>query len=213
MSEIGAALARELGPDRVAEDAATISAHQIDYWILAHLRQRQGRLDGAPACVVRPQSTAEVATTIRLAQRHGVAIVPYGGGSGVLGGAVPPAGAVVVDTRALPTLAGAVRIEELPTPAEPGWLAFLGRSMNTALNWLPGRTKLPIYQERRGQTAFDYFEARQALGGEMAVAIRDDGRGGILLSIAVPVASYKQVLGAILVSAPTDDLERRLRAV
>jgi alkyldihydroxyacetonephosphate synthase len=101
MSEIGTALARELGPDRVAEDAATLTAHQVDYWILAHLRARQGRLDGPPACVVRPQSTAEVAAAVRIAQRHGVAIVPYGGGSGVLGGAVPPAGSLVIDTRAM----------------------------------------------------------------------------------------------------------------
>ena len=77
MTEIGATLARELGPDRVAEDAATLAAHRTDYWILAHLRARQGRLAGGPACVVRPRSTAEVATTVRAAQRHGVAVVAY----------------------------------------------------------------------------------------------------------------------------------------
>jgi alkyldihydroxyacetonephosphate synthase len=94
---IGKALTRELGPDRVAEDAATLAAHQTDYWILAHLRARQGRLGAGPACVVRPQSTAEVATALRVAQRHGVAVVPYGSGSGVVGGATPPAGALVID--------------------------------------------------------------------------------------------------------------------
>src|SRR5207249_801670 len=78
MSEIGEALARELGRDRVAEDAATLAAHRTDYWILAHLRARQGRLAGGPACVVKPRSTAEVASAIRLAKRHGVPVVPYG---------------------------------------------------------------------------------------------------------------------------------------
>jgi len=104
MTEIGATLARELGPDRVAEDAPTLAAHRTDYWILAHLRARQGRLPGTPACVVRPRSTAEVATTVRTAQRHGVAVVPYGGGSGVVGGATPPAGALVVDLTAMDRL-------------------------------------------------------------------------------------------------------------
>ena len=104
MTEIGATLARELGPDRVAEDAATLAAHRTDYWILAHLRARQGRLAGGPACVVRPRSTAEVATTVRAAQRHGVAVVPYGGGSGVVGGATPPPGALVVDLTAMDQL-------------------------------------------------------------------------------------------------------------
>ena len=104
MTEIGATLARELGPDRVAEDAATLATHRTDYWILAHLRARQGRLPGAPSCVVRPRSTAEVATTVRAAQRHGVAVVPYGGGSGVVGGATPPAESLVVDLTAMDRL-------------------------------------------------------------------------------------------------------------
>ena len=34
-----------------------------------------------------------------LAQRHGTPVVPFGGGSGVVGGAVPPGGTIVVDTR------------------------------------------------------------------------------------------------------------------
>lgn len=104
MSQIGNALRSELGPDRVSEDAATLDAHRTDYWILAHLRARQGRLGAAPACVVHPRNTAEVATAVRAAQRHGVAVVPYGGGSGVLGGAVPPAGSLVIDLRLMDRL-------------------------------------------------------------------------------------------------------------
>jgi alkyldihydroxyacetonephosphate synthase len=104
MSQIADALRDELGADRVLEDAAALDAHRTDYWILAHLRARQGRLGAGPACIVRPRDTAEVATAMRAAQRHGVAVVPYGGGSGVLGGAVPPAGSLVIDLRAMDRL-------------------------------------------------------------------------------------------------------------
>jgi len=104
MSEIGDALARELGRDRVADDSAALAAHRTDYWILAHLRARQGRLGGGPACVVKPRSTAEVASAVRLAQRHGAAVVPYGAGSGVVGGATPPAGSLVIDLTAMDRL-------------------------------------------------------------------------------------------------------------
>jgi alkyldihydroxyacetonephosphate synthase len=104
MTEIGSALAKELGADRVAEDRATLDAHRTDYWILAQLRARQGRLGAGPACVVRPRTTAEVATTLRLAARHGAAVVPFGAGSGVVGGATPPAGSLVVDLRAMDRL-------------------------------------------------------------------------------------------------------------
>jgi alkyldihydroxyacetonephosphate synthase len=104
MSRIGEMLARELGADRVAEDAAALAAHRTDYWVLAHLRARQGRLAGGPACVVKPRSTEEVAAVIRTAGRAGVAVVPYGGGSGVVGGATPPEGSLVVDLTAMDRL-------------------------------------------------------------------------------------------------------------
>src|SRR5204862_1359960 len=48
--------------------------------------------------------TAEVAPTVRAGQRHGVAVGPYGGGSGVVGGATPPPGALVVDLTAMDRL-------------------------------------------------------------------------------------------------------------
>lgn len=104
MTTIGTALAEALGADRVAEDPESLAAHRLDYWFLAHLRNREGRLGAGPACIVSPRSTAEVATTLRTAQRLGTPVVPFGGGSGVLGGAVGPAGALVLDTRRLDRL-------------------------------------------------------------------------------------------------------------
>ena len=101
MTEIGKTLAATLGADRVAEDAATLAAHRTDYWILAQLRARQGRLGAGPACVVMPRSTAEVAAALRIAQDQGVAVVPFGAGSGVVGGATPPSGSLVIDLRAM----------------------------------------------------------------------------------------------------------------
>ncbi|HKA30923.1 MAG TPA: FAD-binding oxidoreductase, partial [Candidatus Binatia bacterium] len=159
MSQIGDALRRELGDDRVSEDAATLDAHRTDYWILAHLRARQGRLGAPPACVVRPRATAEVSAAVRTAQRQGVAVVPYGGGSGVLGGAVPPAGSVVIDLRAMDRL---LEIEEtsLLVRAEAG---LLGGDFERALG-------------ARGYTAGHYPQSieRATLGG--LVATRSAGQ-------------------------------------
>jgi FAD/FMN-containing dehydrogenase len=44
---------------------------------------------GAAECVVRPASTAEVAAVVRLCAQAGVAIVPQGGNTGLVGGSVP----------------------------------------------------------------------------------------------------------------------------
>lgn len=101
MTTITQALTAALGADRVADDAATRAAHAKDYWVVAHLRARQGRLGAGPTCVVKAQSTADVATAVRIAGEHGVPVVPYGGGSGVLGGAAAPEGSVAIDTTAM----------------------------------------------------------------------------------------------------------------
>ncbi len=159
MSQIGDALRSELGDDRVSENAAALDAHRTDYWILAHLRARQGRLGAPPACIVRPRATAEVAAAVRTAQRHGVAVVPYGGGSGVLGGAVPPAGSVVIDLRAMDRL---LEIEEtsLLASAQAG---MLGGDYERALG-------------ARGYTSGHYPQSieRATLGG--LVATRSAGQ-------------------------------------
>ena len=50
-----------------------------------------------PDVVVRPRTDAEIAAVLRAATEHGVAVVPRGGGSGVMGAAVPYHGGVVLD--------------------------------------------------------------------------------------------------------------------
>jgi alkyldihydroxyacetonephosphate synthase len=54
--------------------------------------------------VVTARTTEEIAATLRYANERGIAVVPYGGGSGVSGGVLPSAGAIVVDLRALDQL-------------------------------------------------------------------------------------------------------------
>ncbi len=137
MSQIGDALRSELGADRVLEDQEALDAHRTDYWILAHLRARQGRLGAGPACVVRPRSTVEVATAVRVAQRHGVAVVPYGGGSGVLGGAVPPAGSMVIDLCGMNRLL-ALDETALVASAEAGLLGGEYERLITARGYTTG---------------------------------------------------------------------------
>jgi len=57
-----------------------------------------------PDAVVRPADDGEVAATLRLASAAGVPVVPRGGGSGVMGAAVPYAGGIVVDLSAMDEL-------------------------------------------------------------------------------------------------------------
>jgi glycolate oxidase len=51
---------------------------------------------GAPDAVVLPRSTPEVQAVVRACRRAGVPIVPRGSGTGLIGGAMAPAGGVMV---------------------------------------------------------------------------------------------------------------------
>ena len=58
-----------------------------------------------------------------------------------------------------------------------------------------------MYRERAEQVAADYPEVLQALDGEPASALRVDRNDALVLSVAVPVQRYRQVLGAVMQTA------------
>ena len=90
--DLPAALARIVGPAHVLLDADVRAGYETD-WTGQH---------GAPAlAVVRPGSTAEVAAVLVACARAGVAVVPQGGNTGLVGGGVPGGGEVVLSTRRL----------------------------------------------------------------------------------------------------------------
>jgi FAD/FMN-containing dehydrogenase len=49
----------------------------------------RGSLVGQAAAVVRPATTDEVSKVVKLCHEHGIAIVPQGGNTGLMGGATP----------------------------------------------------------------------------------------------------------------------------
>jgi alkyldihydroxyacetonephosphate synthase len=83
-----------------------------------------------PAAVVHVTTDAEVAATLRFAGERGIPVVPRGGGSGVMGAAVPQTGAIVVDVSAMDSV---VEIDEasLTATVEAG---LNGRAFERALN-------------------------------------------------------------------------------
>jgi FAD/FMN-containing dehydrogenase len=57
-----------------------------------YVEEPRGRWQGQAGVIVAPASTEEVATTLRIAHAAGVGVVPYGGGTGLVGGQVMPEG-------------------------------------------------------------------------------------------------------------------------
>ncbi len=57
-----------------------------------YLEEPRGRYRGTGAILVRPRNTQQVADTVAAANAARVAVVPYGGGTGLVGGQVMPEG-------------------------------------------------------------------------------------------------------------------------
>jgi FAD/FMN-containing dehydrogenase len=70
----------------------------------SHATDWTGRFQGETPAVVRPADHTEVAAVVRACGDAGIALVPQGGKTGLVGGSVPLRGEVVVDLRRLTTL-------------------------------------------------------------------------------------------------------------
>ena len=73
------ALRAAIGPAQVLTDG-DLSAWELDW---------RKRFRGKALAVVRPGSTAEVATVVQLCRAHGTALVPQGGNTGLVGASTP----------------------------------------------------------------------------------------------------------------------------
>ena len=96
MSELASDLLERLraivGPAHVLTEPDVRAGYEVDW---------TGRFRGTTPAVVRPGSTDEVAAVVGLCAGDGVALVPQGGNTGLVGGGVPLAGEVVLSTRRL----------------------------------------------------------------------------------------------------------------
>jgi two-component system, OmpR family, sensor histidine kinase ChvG len=124
-------------------------------------------------------------------------------------------GNLVADSRVLRGPGGIVQIRELPPLQSRG---FIGRIADGVYDWIVGRlpshAEWPEYRDSATTKAADYPEVGRALGGDSGRAVRRDrSTGGLQLTVAVPVQRYKQVLGAVLLSVGSSDLEAAVRAV
>ena len=94
-------LTSALGPAQVAVDDASREARRHDYWMVSHVRDLAGTPADKPLCVVRPRDVADVQATLKIANATGTAVVPFGLGSGVVGGVIPGAEAILLDMGAM----------------------------------------------------------------------------------------------------------------
>jgi D-lactate dehydrogenase (cytochrome) len=101
-NELAARLRHALGDDRIVTDADGLEPF---------LHEERNLYRGAAKITVLPRSTEEVATAVRICAQAGVAVVPQGGNTGLVGGAVAGAGEVVISLKRMNRIIGVDAID------------------------------------------------------------------------------------------------------
>ncbi|GFH37433.1 FAD-binding oxidoreductase [Streptomyces pacificus] len=109
------------GPAQLRTDAESRIRHTRGKSTPDLLRIRAGEVDDIPAAVVLPAHHDEVLEVLRACAEHGLAVVPFGGGTSVVGGLAPETGHafVALDLRRLD---GLLSLDEVSRTAvlQPG---------------------------------------------------------------------------------------------
>lgn len=84
-----------LGPDNVLTDPSLVRSYASEW---------TGRFTGTADVVALPRNVAEVVAVVSTCAESATPVVPRGGGTGLVGGAMPESGWVVIDLRRLADL-------------------------------------------------------------------------------------------------------------
>ena len=151
-------LASIVGEQQVRTSFPDRLAYQNDCWPRGIILSRGRRLNHhLPSAIVQPESEEEVVEIVRWAAGEGVAVVPFGAGSGVCAGAVADSESIVVDLKRLDDLIE-IDADNRTVRAGPG---IIGMDLETYLNdagWTMGHYPSSLYCSSLG----GYLAARSA---------------------------------------------------
>jgi alkyldihydroxyacetonephosphate synthase len=101
MTNVVAKLAESIGPERVFTDPLKLDELSWDALSAGRLHPKHRPEVNPPLCAVAPACTEEVRRVVAIANAEKIPLTPYGGGSGLMGGALSVAPCIVVDLRAM----------------------------------------------------------------------------------------------------------------
>jgi len=120
-------------------------------------------------------------------------------------------GALVADSR---FLAGDKKLVEEPLPGinyQPGFQQKLLEGLHQFLDGFTQQIEAPAAIDYPGMRAPDFAEVSAALEGTQAVQLRTRADNQLAINIAVPVQRFRRVLGVILLTAQTGDIDLIVR--
>jgi len=92
-------LSNTVGTENTLTDPYDLDRYSGDAFSPSRAFSAENSFERLADVVVRPASTTEVSTVLKLANEFQTPVIPYGGGTGVMGGTVPTAGGIILDLQ------------------------------------------------------------------------------------------------------------------
>ncbi|MBU7017720.1 MAG: FAD-binding oxidoreductase [Theionarchaea archaeon] len=119
-----------MGKKNVSDREIDRLSYSKDYWPIALRWTLEGKVAALPDFIVWPENTQQISQLLVLANEEQIPVVPFGEGSGVLGGAVPVKGGIMVDMKKMSNIL-ALNDVNLTARVQPG---ITGMNLERTLN-------------------------------------------------------------------------------
>ncbi len=117
-------------------------------------------------------------------------------------------GSLILNSRGL-YMRGFIQSVDLPPLGQEK--TFLDRWWDAIKLWYR-RGELPVYQEIGSANGREYTEVAASLNGQASSVVRVGEDGGLIVSVAVPVQRYRAILGSLLLSTESGDIDAIVEA-
>ena len=130
-SALGRELVQILPAERISQSGADRLIYSRDMWPRALLSVRDNKPSvHPPDFIVWPETREEICELVQLAAKRAIPLIPFGGGSGVCGGAMATSGGIIVDLKRMNAVVQ-VSMEDHLATFEAG---IIGQTLEDQLN-------------------------------------------------------------------------------
>jgi len=96
---IEAKLREIVGINNISSKEIDILAYTKDTTLIGFNWTIQGKIAGLPDFITWPETVEQISEILKLSNREKIPVIPYGEGSGVVGGAIPVYGGIIIDMK------------------------------------------------------------------------------------------------------------------
>ncbi len=88
-----------VGKNNISTKKIDLLAYSKDTSLIGFNWTLQGKIAGLPDFITWPETEEQISEILKLANREKIPVIPYGEGSGVVGGAIPVYGGIIIDMK------------------------------------------------------------------------------------------------------------------